>query len=960
MDSWLQRELGLSADEAGLILALATIAIAFLGFCWRHRRKLTSGAHLFGRVSGSDRRRYGRWFRARYGKVRNIYLDRDEVLDLSATYISLSFQRRADGGEQGAGQGESSERTEAATTVLADRAARRILVTGDPGTGKSTLLKAYGTAILRPRGERGGADLKLIGRSRDIPLFVPLRFLARHLDGRPDGLVRYLESEVLAKAGVAGAREFLRQALDDDRCLLLLDGLDEVPDHRYGAVRDAIFEFCDDGGSAGLPTQRARVVLTCRRQNFKRIQPDWIPAFAVQAHALAPLQDAEIFMFLRHRESEFVRVNALSEDRAAAPRTPKDFFDAAMASETADLHRVPLVLTMSVGLYLSRPAYQIPRSVREFYRTMISHLVRRHDFPGSTDRKNRYDAEDKERFIREFALAMASRDDRFGDFVFDEMLEFAERLTRRLARVPDAESKDFVNEIIDNTGLFSRVSDAEEYAFSHRSIQEHLAADQLARDPAAGAAFLLERVGDSDWRQVVLFFAAFDHDHTESFVRSVGERNPELAGNCLSAGLVSDEVARPILDELLASVLREVTADRLAALVAAVRAPRESVRDYAARKVSEALTSPVVREHRGTLIADDREGTMRLIQALATTNVPSIAAQVVLLADLVAEDEHRLVGPLWSALSTPDMVDRQAEAARIIVLKLLSLAMDPLSFAALEQAPPHRPALVTTPVTGPALLRRAYPFDAGLDRDSNIVTLLAWAEELEVVPEEPTNRFFEAKEAGMLGRIEQDRRWTLSIAPFRPVRFLFLTVLGAALLAGAYNVVTDPGLLTRAHGWWTPALALVPAAVAVSVAFALSAFGYSRTAFRVKKTGVAALCLVYVSPRSVHRESPPPNNMLTYVNFNGVDYDGEVWFDRDTMLTWLFGVLVGLPYVLAALPLMDDSLVAFLIGTTALVWVAFWLPATRLFNRSRRFYLRKPNPFVDVYEDARSRHWLVP
>jgi hypothetical protein len=283
---------------------------------------------------GVVHRRYGRWFVKTYRVVYNVYLDRQEELDLSVTYVSLSVQ----------GGGDVESRL-VASRVIADRAARRLLIVGDPGTGKSTLLKAYGVGSVRRRRGLEGSELRMIARSREVPFFVPLRRFASEFDRVGGDLGQYLAAQVLmAQAGLARptAEAFLRRLLDTARCLVLLDGLDEVPKARYRQVRDAVYRFADDQ-SPPMPTHRARLVLTCRRQNFLTMKEEWLPAFAERSHALSPFRDAEIFRYLQNLRNSFV-----------PPQSPETFINAVRAAGMLDLHRTPLVLAMSVGLFLAR------------------------------------------------------------------------------------------------------------------------------------------------------------------------------------------------------------------------------------------------------------------------------------------------------------------------------------------------------------------------------------------------------------------------------------------------------------------------------------------------------------------------------------------------------------------------------------------------------------------------------
>jgi hypothetical protein len=44
----------------------------------------------------------------------------------------------------------------------------------------------------------------------------------------------------------------------------------------------------------------------------------------------------------------------------------------------------------------------------------------------------------------------------------------------------------------------------------------------------------------------------------------------------------------------------------------------------------------------------------------------------------------------------------------------------------------------------------------------------------------------------------------------------------------------------------------------------------------------------------------------------------------------------------------------------AAIQLAFWVTDVNLFSGNRHFYPYRPNPYVDAYDDPKSRHWLLP
>ncbi|MCP4535337.1 MAG: NACHT domain-containing protein, partial [Delftia sp.] len=103
---------------------------------------------------------------------------------------------------------------------------RRLAVLGGPGAGKTTLLAYLTLTYARNKaGERLGLDEKR------LPILVPLRRLRDALEGE-DGvstLPAYL-SAYYAALGMRPGEDFFEKALRGGRCLVLLDGLDEVAD----------------------------------------------------------------------------------------------------------------------------------------------------------------------------------------------------------------------------------------------------------------------------------------------------------------------------------------------------------------------------------------------------------------------------------------------------------------------------------------------------------------------------------------------------------------------------------------------------------------------------------------------------------------------------------------------------------------------------------------------------------
>ena len=127
----------------------------------------------------------------------------------------------------------------------------RIAILGAPGAGKTTLLQYVGLAYAKAcAGEKRLRERKCHKRRLSatkwrLPIFVPLGTIAKRLaetlpDGRPPSIVDAV-SQTLPPDLEGDIRSFFVDRLKKGRCVVLLDGLDEVPtDEEFRAVVRAI------------------------------------------------------------------------------------------------------------------------------------------------------------------------------------------------------------------------------------------------------------------------------------------------------------------------------------------------------------------------------------------------------------------------------------------------------------------------------------------------------------------------------------------------------------------------------------------------------------------------------------------------------------------------------------------------------------------------------------------------
>jgi hypothetical protein len=247
----------------------------------------------------------------------------------------------------------------------------RFLLLGGAGFGKSAALRVVIHSLLSGHG-RFPALAKEWGQR--LPLLLPFGFLTRHF---AENVAPTIEAALKAWLMVLGARNdsltLLEEMLEDDRLLLLVDGLDEWQ-NREAAVTalTALTTY--------VQTRRLPLVATGRPLGFQRISdfgPDWKRA------SLLPLSSDQQREFANHWFRHFYKVGAALDTlvlEQAVTREATGFtYELSEDPTLSELGGVPLLL--SVMIYLRLAGYVLPRSrlaaVEELVKALLEDQPRR-------------------------------------------------------------------------------------------------------------------------------------------------------------------------------------------------------------------------------------------------------------------------------------------------------------------------------------------------------------------------------------------------------------------------------------------------------------------------------------------------------------------------------------------------------------------------------------------------------
>ncbi|MFJ2258865.1 NACHT domain-containing protein [Streptomyces sp. NPDC087844] len=193
--------------------------------------------------------------------------------------------------------------------ALLDLDARRLLVLGGPGSGKSTLLAM--TVVLLAARHLGDVTRRVPGdRGVPVPLLLSLESWDAESVGLRDWLVARLAEDHPGLPRVAGAHP-ARRLVRDGRVLPVLDGLDELPEHRRAAV---IRELNSAPRELGF-------VLASRTQEYRTLDVRVVGASDIEALPVGP-RDAAVHLLRTADRARHEQWGPVLDELAEHPEGP--------------------------------------------------------------------------------------------------------------------------------------------------------------------------------------------------------------------------------------------------------------------------------------------------------------------------------------------------------------------------------------------------------------------------------------------------------------------------------------------------------------------------------------------------------------------------------------------------------------------------------------------------------------
>ncbi|MBS1831374.1 MAG: NACHT domain-containing protein [Acidobacteria bacterium] len=394
---------------------------------------------------------------------------------------------------------------------------RLVVIAGDPGSGKSSLLKqCLYEWVKQPDDEK------------PTPLWMELREFAEANRHEALDLLGYLSSE---RSGFALDANQLHERLQAGKAVLHIDGLDEVFDI---GLRASVIEQI-----AGLAARygTAKIVVTTRVIGY---EPERLRNAGFAHATLEDFDETQVRKFVE-RWHEIAEPDVKERQRlqtrmhAAIERSP------AVCSLTGN----PLLLTMMAILNRNQ---DLPRDRVELYREASRVLL--HDWDAGRALGADFDREEKEELLRRLATRMQDTPGGLeGNVVASEDLK--QLFRDYLAEVKYADPREGARKLLaqlTERNFILCAAGGDRFAFVHRTFLEFYCADgwnkRLRRDLKLEPLkeLFAERWTDARWHEVLRLLAGMvEENHAGKLIEVLlaqdGEYDEEanvlLAGECL-------------------------------------------------------------------------------------------------------------------------------------------------------------------------------------------------------------------------------------------------------------------------------------------------------------------------------------------------------------------------------------------------------------------------------------------
>lgn len=358
-----------------------------------------------------------------------------------------------------------------------------LLVAGGPGSGKSTLLKWIAVQLSR-------AAIQEPSR-HPVPILVKLRTI-RDI---PD--LESIAGSAAQGLVVKQPDDWSRDIVESGNCVLLIDGLDEVPEQLRETIARWINNIYEDHGRRGL-----RIIVTSRPAAV--VERRFRPAQAAYA-ALQPMPQGSIERFVSVWHQTIFNDPATDDPNQWIDSSDRLLARLEHDTQLARLASTPLLCAVICALYYARNEH-LPSERSELYNALLSMLLARRDAERS-GLEQIYSLSDLERLVQDIANEYLLRSEE--ELSRSKVLAVMRKSLRgfRNRRIRNERPGLLLDHIVNRTGILRELPPDSRIDFWHKSFQEYFAAKSIVE--RGDDHLLLKYCAQPTWYEVAIWASSF-------------------------------------------------------------------------------------------------------------------------------------------------------------------------------------------------------------------------------------------------------------------------------------------------------------------------------------------------------------------------------------------------------------------------------------------------------------------
>ena len=381
-----------------------------------------------------------------------------------------------------------------------------LVILGDPGAGKSTVMKWLAYILATGQGH-------VLGLPDYFPLLLPLAAYAEILQTKPNlSLRKFTVDYFKDTVDVDGLDQLVEGKFKQGKVLVLLDGLDEVKEQsqRLTVVNRVQHFICQ------CREQGNRVIMTSRIIGYREVRPPEVAG--LRECTLLDFEDQEIETFIRRwtQTIEGLAYDDATRAQYEADREAQELLQSLDRNQALrKLAANPLLLTMLV--IQKRQGVQLPDQRVLLYEQYICSLMRdwllvrsEHGAPRDlpNDRELRKDLE---------PLALWLQETEPGQNLVNEQVLLGwlrDRFEKKGNPNPEAAAQGFLSDVREHSGLLLDRG-ARKFGFLHLTFMEYLAGVAIANlyqrknGPEMIRNYLVSHAHRAEWLETLLLSMSY-------------------------------------------------------------------------------------------------------------------------------------------------------------------------------------------------------------------------------------------------------------------------------------------------------------------------------------------------------------------------------------------------------------------------------------------------------------------